>query len=77
MATWDKNTILLAASEVKEGDSPLSNPLTEQWLYKFGEGWTSLGPIGNSELYFKISKVEGDIQTVVNTFVYSNSSCIS
>ena len=50
MATWDKNTILLAASEVKEGDSPLSNPLTEQWLYKFGEGWTSLGPIGNSEL---------------------------
>ena len=52
MATWDKNTILLAASEVKEGDSPLSNPLTEQWLYKFGEGWTSLGPIGNSDSQF-------------------------
>ena len=51
MATWNKNTILLAASEVQEGDSPtLSSPLTEQWLYKFGEGWTSLGPIGKSDV---------------------------
>ena len=67
MATWDKNTILLAASEVQVGESPtLSSPLTEQWLYKFGEGWTSLGPIGNSELLFKISKVVSSLDFMIN-----------
>merc|ERR1711962_253191 len=45
MATWDQNTILLAASQVFEGDPATKTVLMEQWLYKFGEGWTSLGPI--------------------------------
>ena len=64
MATWDQNTILLAASQVFEGDPATKTVLMEQWLYKFGEGWTSLGPIGNSDFLFKISPL--------HTVMYSN-----
>jgi len=47
MATWDDNTILLAASELKHG---LENPpdrehLEHQFLYNFENGWINIGDI--------------------------------
>jgi len=47
MATWDENTLFLAASSVKTGEAPniVQSLLAEQWIYKPGEGWTDMGPI--------------------------------
>jgi len=46
IATWDDNTIILAASEVKvfENDVSTSAVLTDQWLYSVADGWTNIGP---------------------------------
>ena len=63
MATWSKDTILLAASQVKTGASPdpvETTAINQQWLYKFGEGWINIGPIGTTKFYFNISLLDGD-----------------
>jgi hypothetical protein len=46
IATWDDNTIILAASKVNVFESGESTAaiVTEQWLYSVADGWTNIGP---------------------------------
>ena len=63
MATWSKDTILLAASQVKTGEAPdpvETSAISQQWLYKFGEGWINIGPIGTKKFCYNISPLDGN-----------------